>query len=263
MFFVFVPLLLAVTLGQDSILSLLIYCLTWRQLESDKDVSAGCVLALGLFKPQIVIPIAVLLAIKRGWRFSAGFLATSIVVALLCVSIVGSTGVTAWIRLLHYAATSINHTAFAHRKGMEHPSAMPNLAGLLYASGARFLQSSYAFNLLVGICSAGLFAWCARIIRRCDLNVAVSIAILCGLLVSYHLYFYDLTLSLLPVALLAGRAPRYITLILFSMPAILIPLGLSWFFLWALPLLAMLVYALLSAPQPKPLQPAIAHAAPA
>ena len=53
------------------------------------------------------------------------------------------------------------------------------------------------------------FAWCAGVVRRCELSAAFSIAILCGLLVSYHLYMYDVTLVLLPVALLTGRYHRY------------------------------------------------------
>src|SRR6202044_1940866 len=92
------------------------------------------------------------------------------------------------------------------------PSGMPNIAGLLYGCGARLLPSPLAFNSLVGTCSLGIFIWCMRVVRRCELKFPFSIAILWGVLVTYHLFVYALTLTLLPVALLAGRTPRYILL---------------------------------------------------
>lgn len=250
MFFLFLPVFTVVIFGQDSFLALLLCCLTWRQLDSGKDVSAGCFLALALFKFQIVIPIAVLIALRRGRRFTGGFIVTAAAVTLLSAGIVGRTGVAAWVRLLHGSAALMNHTALAGQKVLEVPLAMPNLAGLLYACGARLLQSPIVFNAFIGVCALGLFAWCAWAVRKCELKVAFSIAILCGLMVSYHLYIYDLTLCLLPVSLLAGRTHWCILLGLFGLPFILVPFGLTRFFLLAVPVLAMLIYTILSTAKP-------------
>jgi hypothetical protein len=245
MLFLFLPLLIAVAHGQDSIVFLVLLCLAWRQLEKGKDISAGCVLGLALFKFQIAIPIALLVAIRRGWRFSAGFLAVSAAVVLLCIGIVGLAGTTDYVHLMFGAVSAIDKRA-AVQHGMDvYPSAMTNLAGLLYGFGARFLPS-FAFNLLVGVCSLGLFVWSALSVRRFEQEVAFSIAILCGLLVSYHLFIYDLTLALLPVVLLARRTPRFILIALFGLPLILLPFGAKWFFPAALPVLAMLLNALVS-----------------
>jgi hypothetical protein len=247
--FLFFPLFLAVALGQDSILSLLLYCLTWRQLESRKDVSAGVFLALALFKFQLAIPIAILIAIRRGWRFSAGFIITSAAVVMLCIGLVGPGGMADLTRLLFSAAAAVDKSAVAQQSMNVFPAAMPTIAGLLYACGARLLPSPFAFRLLSGIFGLGLFAWCARAVRRCDLSVAVSIAILCSLLVSFHLYLYDLTLVLIPMALLSGRTHRYIVIVMLALPFLLFHFGLNWYFLMAVPMLAMLTNAILATPE--------------
>lgn len=244
MFFLFLPLLISVAHGQDSILILLLCCIAWQQLDSGKDPSAGCVLALALFKFQIILPIVVLVAIRRGWRFIAGFVIASVGVALLCLGVGGFSGMGNYFHLLTGATSAVGKSALAQQTLSVFPLAMPNLSGLLYACGARFLHSAPAFDAIVVICSLGLFAWCAGVVRRIDDRTSFSIAILCGMLVSYHLYVYDLTPVLLAVALLADQAQRYIVLSLFVLPLILLPFGSNSFFLLAVPLLVMLILAI-------------------
>lgn len=243
MFFIFVPMLIAAMQCQDSILMLLLCCLAWKQLEKRDDLSAGAILALAMFKFQIALPIAALIAIRRGWRFCAGFLASGAAVLLLCFVIVGRGGMAALLRILLGALSATDKSNALLQNGMGiYPSAMPNIAGLFYACGTRFLQGGVAFGL-VCICSLALFLWCARAVRHCDQEVAFSIAILCGLLVSYHAIIHDLTLVLLPIALLAGRTHRYVFFALFALPVALFPFGSNAFFLMALPVLAMLIQA--------------------
>lgn len=246
MLFIFVPLLSAIVLGQDSVLSLLLYCLIWRQLEAGKNWSAGFFLALALFKFQIVIPVAAMMLIRKNWRFIAGFLITSVGVLAASLSIVGSAGMAKCFQILLNAGASIDKTLSAQRAMGLSPLSMPNLTGQLFAVGGRFLHSPLAFNVLCAVCSFALFIWCARFIRHAELKVAFSIAILFGLLVSYHLFIYDLTLVMLPVALLAGRIHRYVLLALFGLPIILFQFGSNSFFLLALPILAMLSYVIIT-----------------
>ncbi|HEX5234461.1 MAG TPA: glycosyltransferase family 87 protein [Silvibacterium sp.] len=243
-FFLYLPAYAAIVMGQDSILLLLLCCIALQQLESGNDLSAGCLIALALFKFQIITPIAALIAIRRGWRFASGFLLSSAGVALLCLAVGGRSGIANYFRLLSGAGSAIDRSAIAQQRLSVFPWAMPNAAGLLYACGARFLRSPLGFDLIIGLCSLALFAWCASVLGRRDQKAAYSIAILCGLLVSYHLYLYDLTPSILMAALLAGRLPRYILAIMFLLPVLLLPLGSNSFFLLAIPVLAMLIYTL-------------------
>jgi len=246
MFFIFVPMLVAAMQGQDSILFLFLCCLAWKQIKAGKDLSAGVLLALALFKFQIAIPIAVLVAIRRGRRFGTGFLATASLIGLLCLGIVGRSGIASLTRILSGAvsATDQNHALLQNGMGI-YPSAMPNIAGLFYACGGRLLPA-FVSLAVVGLCSLGLLLWSARAVRGANEEVAFSIAILCGLLVSYHAIIHDLTLLLLPMALLARRTHPYILLSLFALPVVLLPVGSNFFFVLAVPIIAMLIRAILS-----------------
>jgi hypothetical protein len=62
--------------------------------------------------------------------------------------------------------------------------------------------------------------------------------------VSYHLYIQDLTLALLPATLLSGKAQKYLLAGLFVPPVFLLHFGPDWFFILAVPVSAMLVFAL-------------------
>ncbi len=246
--FLFFPMLVALALGQDSVLSLVLYCLAWRQLEFEKDVSAGCLLALALFKFHFAIPVAVLVAIRQGWRFCSGFLLTAVAMGLTSIGITGISGTAQYVRILSGATSAIGKSAVAQQHLNVFPQSMPNLTGLLYAAGGRFLNPAILFHLLTSAVALCLFAWCAYAIRRCEQRTAFSIAVLWSMVVSYHLYFYDLTLSILPAALLTGKAYRPILIVWFVLPALLFGLGSNWYFFMAVPMLAMLAYALVYAP---------------
>lgn len=226
-------------------LSLLIYALAWRQLELGNDAKAGCFLALALFKFQFALPAAVLIAIWRGRRFAGGFLITGAGVLLVSICIVGQAGAADYVRLMSGAVSTVDKSQLAQKLALD-PRTMQNIAGLIYACGGRFLSSSLTFNVVTGICALGVFAWCASAIRRLDQKAAFAIAVLFGLLVSYHFCFYDLALLLLPLALLAGRMHKSILISLFVLPAIVMALGWNWGFLMALPMLAMLAYAIVT-----------------
>jgi hypothetical protein len=258
--FLFLPAVIAVGIGQDSNLLLLLYCLTWRELESGQDWKAGCLAALALFKFQIAVPIALLIMVQRGWRFTAGFLTISAAVLLGCIGIVGFAGTMDYVGLMTGAVSAIDKSRTVQHGMSFYPSAMTNLAGLLYGCGARLIRSSFAFNALVGTCSFGLFVWSAKAIRGSEPRVAFSIAILCGLMVSYHSFLYDLSLAILAIAQLADKTPRYILIAAFIVPVALLPFGAKWFFPEALPVLALLVYAIVSASKGTALSPATAQA---
>src|SRR6266566_6535050 len=73
MVIVFLPTAFALMQGQDSILLLFCLAAAFLALERGREFLAGVLLSLGLFKFQIVLPIAVLFLLWKRWRFSAGF----------------------------------------------------------------------------------------------------------------------------------------------------------------------------------------------
>ena len=244
-FFFFAPLLMAITQGQDSILFLLLASLAWQQMEDGHDAVAGACLALALFRFQLAIPIVLLFAVRRGWRFSAGFIAAAAAVTAACFALVGRAGMAAWLQVLSASSLASSQDAAAQHVMGIHPASMANLRGLLYALVTRLLAPGHAFAL-VAIASFATFGLCLFAIwRERHLAITFPIAMLCGLLVSYHLNFHDVTLLLLPMLLLAPRVPISLTVACYCIPAIVfLFIGANWYCLIAIPTLFLLAAAM-------------------
>src|SRR5882724_3155727 len=99
-FLVFYPIALALMQGQDSVLLLLLLAAALVALEQGQERRAGILVALGLFKMQIVIPIALLFLLWRRWRFLAGCALSASLVSLISLSVVGSAQTVVFARSL-------------------------------------------------------------------------------------------------------------------------------------------------------------------
>lgn len=197
----FVPILLCLQQGQDSLLLLLVITLAFTDLRRQRDFPAGCWMALGLFKFQIVLPLALILFCgefkKCRWKFMEGFGLVGCGLLAFSAAICGKSVFAAYPAFLIHLPSE----RFA---GIE-PGAMPNLRGivdLLIGSG----EPSHA-GIVITILSMAFFFWAvfaspARPRHPRDFEIFFAAATLCALLVSYHLNPHDLTLVLLPVFLL-------------------------------------------------------------
>jgi Protein of unknown function (DUF2029). len=233
LFFVFPPFFWAIAQGQSSILLLLLSCAAWHELERGKNFNAGLLLALALFKLQIVIPLAFLLICWRGLSVLAGFALGTGVVGALSIWLVGLRGLRGFLNVLGQAATA------------QVPSTMPNLRGLLYGLAGPYLPPLY-FTVLTLALSLALLIWITTLLRTKESDVAFALALVAALLASYHLNSHDLTLLLLPIALLAARPTRLFTIIViacFALPPALLVLGGRTLFLFAVPLFALVLLA--------------------
>src|SRR5436190_373861 len=68
----FVPVFAAVSYGQNSLLSLFILAGVFALLRRGRDGLAGIVLGCLLYKPQLVLVLALLLVLERRWRALLG-----------------------------------------------------------------------------------------------------------------------------------------------------------------------------------------------
>lgn len=225
----FVPALLCLVQGQDSLLLLLVLIFALAALRSGRVFAAGCWLGLGLFKFQLVVPLAVVLILSYGKssraRLVEGFGLIAIALAGLSAAICGWPVFTIYPRFLLHLRTQ----PFA---GIV-PEAMANFRGLAFLLFRRD-QSPWAV-VAVSIVSAWALAqtlgyWRhARLAayrgpetrglaasRPDEFDLAFANAVLFALLVSYHLNPHDLSLLLLPISLLLHhalvRAPRELNL---------------------------------------------------
>jgi len=209
----FVPVLLCLLQGQDSLLLLLLVVLAFTALRRNRTFAAGCWLALGLFKFQIELPLVLVLVLtqSRSGRngLAKGFVLVALALAGLSAAISGWSVFTAYPRfLLHLQAQPFAGIM---------PQAMANLRGLTYFF-FRNVQTSRA--VAVAILSVAslikiLTVWKhARLASHQnpasatpeEFDLAFANTVLFALLVSYHLNPHDLALLLLPIPLFLHSA---------------------------------------------------------
>jgi len=196
----FVPVLLSLLQGQDSIVLLLLLVLGFGGLRSRRDLAAGCWLGLGLFKFQIVLPMAVILALQRGrGSFVRGFVLTGLALAGVSAAISGWGVFAAYPRfLLHLEEQSFAGVV---------PVSMANFRGL-----AALLLQGAGGAIAVAILSIAAMVLARMAWKRAEgqsgesgIDLAYGNTVIVAVLVSYHLNPHDLSLFLLPLSVLAYR----------------------------------------------------------
>ena len=155
-FLVFYPIALALMQGQDSILLLLLLTAALVALEGGQELRAGMLVGLGLFKMQIVIPIALLFLLWRRWRFFAGFALSACLLSLISLGTVGFAQTAAYVRSLLSVGTNM---AAVHQFPLR-VSIMANLRGLFFGLlGARL--PAFWIQVLTIVASVSVLLWVA------------------------------------------------------------------------------------------------------
>ena len=215
--------------GQDAILLLLVVTLSFRGLDRDADLLAGCWLGFGLLKYHLILPLAVVLALWRGRRFILGFITVSSAMVLISLGLVGWQGA---LQYPAYAWRVVSQPAF----GGIPPRQLTSLFGLL--AGWPFSQEmASAVRIAVAAGSAALLIIVACL-RKYALDRQLSrlyfaVAVVAALLVGYSTNSYDLSLLVLPLAIIANcrsESPLHLKPLL--IPAIPLLISPLWFFLW-------------------------------
>ena len=199
----FFPVFLDLFQGQDAILLLLIVAAALNRMQSGKDVTAGVILALGLFKFHLVVPIVIMLWLAGRARVLIGFLpGATTLVALSCV--ISGTGV-----LAAYPGylLKLNHTADV---GFVTAQSMPNLRGLLSAIVGRAPYPGPIHWLLLPVAMTAILltAWLWKPLMNAGfpgLGLGYCLALLVAILTSYYARSYDMTLVIIPLLLLGGE----------------------------------------------------------
>ena len=195
------PLIWALCQGQDSILLLLIFVLVYLNLKSGKEATAGIILATGLFKFTLIVPFAVVFLLRGRWRFLAGFLGGSALVAGISIWITGIGGAYQYIQLLSLLA---GHPSVGYINPLLMPDARGFLLTILAGSGVHrqgFEVISAAVSILLLVVPFLTF----RSQKPCDrFDLWFGLNLTVALVVSPHLYWHDLSVLLLPLLLVAN-----------------------------------------------------------
>ena len=193
----FAPAVRALIQGQDSILLLLLVTLSLFLLARSRIGMAGAVLGCGLFKFHLVLPLALVLAVRRP-RLWLGLCPVAVVLVAIWATMTGWHGIADYGHAVVYVE---NHGAAGTRI-----AAMPNFRGLI-AELAEKSGGSSATVAAIG-CAAvvlGIVLW--KVGRRATgTRFAFAVASVTCILVGYHAVIHDLTL-LLPVVLMLFSAP--------------------------------------------------------
>ena len=243
--FVFLPVVMAIVQGQDSIILLLGLCSVYRCLLSERRFAAGIVLGLLMFKLQVVLPLAVFLVAHFGFSLLAGFASGSLLVGAVSVAAVG------WNTFLSFGRVLVLTGSVSFAKDAPYgilgvvPLAMPNLRGLLYGTAAG-LFSRWTIFYVTFAASVVLALWVMRLLKRRNLTKELAFSLSTGgaVLLSYHLNVSDLTVMLLPLGILAGEDNVNLsraTWLFYCASPLLFIVGVNTLFLLSLPLMMFLL----------------------
>lgn len=188
----FFPIPRALEKGQDSIIMLTLLAAALWSLDHEKEFVAGLLVGIGIFKFQIVIPIALLFLVWRQWRFFAGFSASTVGAGLVSLWLVGLDGAKEYAHMLLSMSVRLTSDSDMVRYGT-HPRDMINLRGLLSAIFDGKLPHGYV-QLLIAACSVVVLLAAAR--QRPSLPLAIAAASL----VSYHFIVHDASILIIVIA---------------------------------------------------------------
>jgi hypothetical protein len=187
----FFPVPYCLWMGQDSVLMLAILAACGWFLARRMEWMAGAALGLGLFKPQLVLPIAAVYLLLPRWRILRGFLCSASAVLAVSMLMVGYSGMRQLMTIL-LAGQAADHMAI-------HPSMMPNLRGLL----SLVLAGHSTWEaVMLSVISVGLLLAARATMQHPQPPARAFAGLICfALLVSFHLNLHDLALLLLPILL--------------------------------------------------------------
>jgi len=199
-YFSFFPIAYGFVLGQDCALMLLLIAIFFVALLDGRDVFAGCILGLALIKFQLVLPLVLILIIKKQFRVLSGFVVVASALAAVSIQIVG------WSGLKAYPTYLLNLNQVPAAVAI-FPGLMPSLRGLV-EGWMNPMHSSRLLDVVTAVLCVTVLVWAAR---RWDSTAprdsntylaGLAMALLAALLAGYHAFSYDLSL-LCPIALLA------------------------------------------------------------
>jgi len=227
----FLPLAVGSMLGQNTALTMVILCAAARLFHERRELSAGLVLGLLLYKPQLAAPLLLLLFAALSWRAVVGVATTA--VATWCANAVlfGTDWVGVWLHGL---------SSFGEADAASNSHNAINLVGVAEAS-----LGHTTIVVVVASFAAAAIAWIAWQRRSADMARALASAVPASLLLAPHVLYYDAGLLAITGLVLLDRAPSWRPAVLgawvFGLAHLLAP-ALGWD-----PLVLLVIAALVAA----------------
>jgi hypothetical protein len=185
----FFPLFMSLVQGQDVVLLLLLLALAYTALKRDAEFLAGCWLGFGTFRFHLVVPVVLVLLLRRRSRTISGFALISSILSVISIAMVG------WRQALEYPRYLLRIEKALGRRAIAPPE-MPNFRGLLHSLLASHISPNMV-TALTAVLSLALIVYVSLKWNPLhdNLDLAFSLCLICSILTSYHAYIYDLSVT--------------------------------------------------------------------
>ena len=244
--YTFLPVAAALLQEQDSILLLALLALAATMLDDGRDVSAGLLVGLGIFRLQLTLPIAALFLLWRRWRFLGGFVLSSALAVAISLWLTGVSQTRLYLRSL--ASMSVGGTSQLEQTRYYQPiTHMGNLRALIFGLTSEWLSPAWVQALTVSLSVVAVLSLLG-FARHAKGSKGLEVAITASILVSYHLFIHDMSILVLPVAVALGQSVdrwrsggqnkslAFSFVLMFSAPALMVFAPFHFYFV-CLPLL--------------------------
>jgi hypothetical protein len=197
----FFPTITALKMGQDSGFTVLLMVETFVSLKHKRYAIAGGLLALGLYKPQFVLPLLGILFMHGRWMSIFGFLFVGLLLTAISLAMVGVDGLmglaTLWLPMIN-------------RGHVVWPELMTNLRGLIYIvlHPAGLTEATNVLALVFSVITyvTTLWLWPRSAAEKNELfDLRFAAAVIMTALVSFHSYSYDGTLLVIPLVIMLNQ----------------------------------------------------------
>lgn len=200
----FFPVAVALVEGQDTILLLLLFACAYVAMKRKEDLIAGCWLGLGMFRFHLILPVVLVLVLRKQYRAVYGWILVTVALVLTSIGMVGWHGALGYPEYLWRVETALYGKTLL-------PGAMPTLRGLIDTLLSAHFPKTITHGL-TAVLSAVLVYSVATAGKAEDgeasTDLRFSLYVLLAILVSYHSFVYDMPLLLLAVVLSVNHAAQ-------------------------------------------------------
>ena len=196
------PIFASISFGQNSLLSLFFLCLTYLLWQQKHKYSAGLVASLLLYKPQLLIGVAILWLIqwRRDWKTLAGLLTGGGILAELTFIFLPE----AAIDYLHLVRDFLPGMIYSEQFPLYHLHALRGFLILLLPGQAWLVELTSIIVSIIGL------IFYLRVIKsfRNEPKLQFVVAVCFTIFITPHAMIYDWVLLLIPAILLWQAYPE-------------------------------------------------------
>lgn len=192
----FYPMFRAILGGQNTAITFLLIVLSWRAVLAKKELLAGMILGLLLFKPQFGIPLIGLYVISGRWLVGVGSLFISLILYGIGVLVSGPMWVQSWYHFTTWLAQA--------DAGINYDKAI-SWVGFFQATLGWKNSVSLLIGWLMSMVTLGVVAviWVTGG-RRADMTAQLAVAMPALVLMPPHVNYYDVSLVLFTYMAIIG-----------------------------------------------------------